>query len=341
MMACLMLALGSCGVESTAHALENATEIDLGTVPPHAEIHKVLPLSDSLAGHEFLGLQSSCGCVEPAIMAGETRLVPGATFPASSLWLRVQFQPKSAAGSNTETVRIRYKPQGSSEAQVQTLRFTCELVPALSLLKNRAASKIEAVAPVVKLERSLTLRKPIDVVEIRRLNPDTPPWLRLLLGSGESTETIGIEIHDLSIVRDHSTELKIPFGEGISERVDLRIHLHADTRLVPGGLTELVRLGSRIELPVRLAGAAIGEKPEDLVLHGFEEIGAGNSKKRPLPAISLRIDRDPSSPTQGQMILKASGFIRAGAFEGEVLVRPKGTNYQLPLPIFFRVTGAQ
>ncbi len=340
-MACFALALVSCGKENTAHASDNVMEIDLGQVPPRAEIHKVLPLPDALVGHEFLGLQSSCGCVEAAIMAGAAKLTPGVTFPASPLSLLVQFRPKAAAGMNTETVRIRYKRVGSSEQQVQTLRFTCMLVPALSRLKSPVPALIEAQAPIVKLERSLDLCKPINVAEIRHLNSDSPPWLHLLLGSGQSTETIGIEIRDLSIVRDHNVELRIPFGEGISERVDLRIHLLADTSLAPGGVTELVLLGSKIELPVRLKGAVIGERPEDLVLHKFHEIAAEDSKHRSLPSISLRIDEDLTSPTHGHMLLKASGFIRAGAFEGEVLVRPKGKDYQLPLPVFFRVTGVQ
>jgi hypothetical protein len=257
------------------------------------------------------------------------------------LSLRVEFRPKAPSGKNTETVRIRFKPRGASDESVQVFRFSCEILPSLSLLEQADLATVEADAPIRKLEQTIALRKPVSVADLRSSNRDCPDWLHLQLADGETTEKITMEIRDLGIVRDYKAELKIPYNEGISQLVTLRIHLRADAKLVPADLTELVRFGTKVELPVRMNGGTIGEQSADLVLSHLRAIGAEESKKGVVPKISLRIDKDPTSPTAGSLILSARGFVRAGAFEGEVLVRPQGRDYQLPLPVFFRVIGVK
>jgi len=342
LLACCALIAGSCSRTHAALAADNAIGIDLGPVPSHAEIHRIVPLPDSLHGHSFIGLQSSCGCVSPGILASGSELAPGQVFPSSGpLSLRVQFRPRVSSGPDTETVRIRYKAQDSEEEKAQALRFSCVLDPALSQLEKREAINIQAEAPVQKLEQSLVLRRPVSTDTLRKLNPKLPGWLGLALGDEPTVSSIAIVLQDLVVVRDSQTQLRIPFAEGVSELVPLRVHLQARAKLVPGSVTESVRLGSKLELPVHMKGGSFGQESGDLLLHDLHEVGGDPSKKGSLPTILLGIDKTPASPTAGQLILKASGFLRPGAFEAEVLVRPQGKTYQLPLPVFFRITGEE
>jgi hypothetical protein len=88
-----------------------------------------------------------------------------------------------------------------------------------------------------------------------------------------------------------------------------------------------------------MQGGMVADGSGDLVVHQLHEVGGDPSKPGSLPAITLAVDANPESPTAGHLILKAVGFLRPGAFEAEVLVRPKDKDYQLVLPVFFRVVG--
>ena len=164
--------------------------------------------------------------------------------------VRVQSRPKVPSVPDAESVRIRYKPQGSSEEQAELLRFRCVLDPALSQLAQGGDTSIRAEDPVQELERSLVLRKPVSSAGLRTLNPKLTAWLQLVLGQESTASAIRIVIQDVAVVRDREAQLRIPFADEVSALVTLRVHLRAKTRLVPGSLTEMVGQGPNLELPL-------------------------------------------------------------------------------------------
>jgi hypothetical protein len=329
------LAVVGCG-QTESDASLHVVEHPLGDVPPAYSADLLVPLTGlpaDLAGKAVLrSIASSCGCLQPQLVAGSAVVAEGHVLPREGLSLRAGFAPKKVEGP--ETVRLELDHAGARVAVEVRIGY-------------RMTAEASLVRPPYRLTRTLDLAGPHERVwriELQRPLPASRANEIACAGdlaecarpqSDPAKPEVRIDLGGLVHTGEYLGKLRLPVGSVGFQVLDVDLLVRAAHAVHPERVLARIPVGGKILYPVKLRGGA-WEREASLV----DPATPAALESTPVDGAPRIAAVYPEAASTDRIDLSVDAGTRAGIYRGRVLVRPRhDVSYKVAIPYSIAVVA--